>query len=128
MGVKLYFSERKWFMKKRLKALIIKLAHTIDNDDLESIKKESERWQSKTKSKKIMAELLFYFKFFYKTVAEFLKSNKSIPWGAAAISAAVLLYVINPQDLIPDYITVVGYADDMIVVSLFYPIVKDYKT
>jgi len=112
---------------KKLKVLIEKLSKTIDNDDLESIKMKAKSWQSKNKGKKVLSELLFYFKFFYNTVTEFLKSNKSIPWKAAAVSAAVLLYIINPQDLIPDYITIVGYADDMLVISLFYPIVKDYK-
>jgi uncharacterized membrane protein YkvA (DUF1232 family) len=128
LDVKLYFSERKWFMRKRLKVLIMKLAKTIDSDDLESIKIRSERWQSKNKGKELLSNLIFYFKFFYNTIVDFLSNKKNIPWKAAAISAAVLLYVINPQDLIPDYITVAGYADDMLVISLFYPIVKDYKT
>jgi uncharacterized membrane protein YkvA (DUF1232 family) len=120
--------ERKWFMKKKLKKFIKKLALTIDIDDLESIKEKSERWQSKNKGKKLLPNLLFYFRFFYTTIVDFLSNKENVAWGAAAISAAVLIYVINPQDLIPDYITVAGYADDMIVISLFYPILKDYKT
>jgi uncharacterized membrane protein YkvA (DUF1232 family) len=123
-----YFLERKWFMKKKLEKFIKELTQTIDNDDLESIKKKSERWQSKNKGKELLSNLVFYFKFFYNTIVNFLSKKANIPWKAAAISAAVLLYIMNPQDLIPDYITVVGYADDMIVISLFYPIVKDYKT
>jgi len=115
-------------MRKRLKVLIMKLARTIDSDDLESIKTKSERWQSKNKSKVLLSNLLFYFRFFYNTIIDFLSNKENIPWGAAAISAAVLLYVINLQDLIPDYITIAGYADDMLVISLFYPVVKDYKT
>jgi uncharacterized membrane protein YkvA (DUF1232 family) len=117
-----------WFMKKKLKKFIEKLAKTIDSDDLESIKTKSERWQSKNKGKELLSNLLFYFNFFYNTTVDFLSNKENIPWGAAAISAAVLIYIINPQDLIPDYITMVGYTDDMIVISLFYPIVKDYKT
>jgi uncharacterized membrane protein YkvA (DUF1232 family) len=123
-----YFLERKWFMKKKLEKFIKELTQTIDNDDLESIKKKSERWQSKNKGKELLSNLVFYFKFFYNTIVDFLSNKENIPWKAAAISAAVLLYVINPQDLIPDYITIVGYADDMLVISLFYPVVKDYKT
>jgi uncharacterized membrane protein YkvA (DUF1232 family) len=115
-------------MKKKLKALIKKLAQTIDNDDLESIKEKSERWQNKNKGKKFISNLLFYFRFFYNIIVDFLSNKENVAWGAAAISAAVLIYVINPQDLIPDYITVAGYADDMIVISLFHPVVKDYKT
>jgi uncharacterized membrane protein YkvA (DUF1232 family) len=115
-------------MKKKLEKFIKELTKTIDNDDLESIKKESERWQSKNKGKELLSNLVFYFKFFYNTIVDFLSNKENVSWGAAAISAAVLLYIINPQDLIPDYITVAGYADDMLVISLFYPVVKDYKT
>jgi len=128
LDVKLYFSKRMWFMKKKLEKFIKELTKTIDNDDLESIKTKSECWQSKNKDKELLSNLLFYFKFFYNTIVDFLNNKKNIPWKAAAISAAVLLYVINPQDLIPDYITFAGYADDMLVISLFYPVVKDYKT
>jgi len=115
-------------MKKKLEKFIKELTKTIDNDDLESIKTKSECWQSKNKDKELLSNLLFYFKFFYNTIVDFLNNKKNILWKAAAISAAVLLYVINPQDLIPDYITFAGYADDMLVISLFYPVVKDYKT
>jgi uncharacterized membrane protein YkvA (DUF1232 family) len=123
-----YFLERKWFMKKKLEKYIKELTKTIDSDDLESIQAKSERWQNKNKGKELLSKLVFYFKFFYNTIVDFLSNKENIPWKAAAISAAVLLYIINPQDLIPDYITVAGYADDMLVISLFYPVVKDYKT
>jgi uncharacterized membrane protein YkvA (DUF1232 family) len=115
-------------MKKKLEKFIKELTKTIDSDDLESIKTKSERWWNKNKGKELLSNLVFYFKFFYNTIIDFLSKKENIPWKAAAISAAVLLYVINPQDLIPDYITVAGYADDMLVISLFYPVVKDYKT
>jgi uncharacterized membrane protein YkvA (DUF1232 family) len=40
------------------------------------------------------------------------------PWYARAVAAAVVAYAFSPFDLIPDFIPVVGYLDDLIVVPL----------
>lgn len=40
------------------------------------------------------------------------------PWQAKALSAAVAAYAISPIDLIPDFIPILGYLDDLIVVPL----------
>lgn len=40
------------------------------------------------------------------------------PWQAKAISAAVAAYALSPIDLIPDFIPVLGYLDDLLIVPL----------
>jgi uncharacterized membrane protein YkvA (DUF1232 family) len=40
------------------------------------------------------------------------------PWYAKALAAAVVTYALSPFDLIPDFIPVVGYLDDLIIVPL----------
>src|SRR5215471_11941416 len=40
------------------------------------------------------------------------------PWYAKAVAAAVVAYAFSPFDLIPDFIPVIGYLDDLIVVPL----------
>lgn len=40
------------------------------------------------------------------------------PWYAKAVAAAVVAYALSPFDLIPDFIPVLGYLDDLIVVPL----------
>src|SRR5207244_2980619 len=40
------------------------------------------------------------------------------PWYARAIAAAVVAYALSPIDLIPDFIPVIGYLDDLTVVPL----------
>jgi uncharacterized membrane protein YkvA (DUF1232 family) len=39
-----------------------------------------------------------------------------VPWYAKALAAAVAAYALSPIDLIPDFIPVLGYVDDVIVV------------
>jgi uncharacterized membrane protein YkvA (DUF1232 family) len=38
------------------------------------------------------------------------------PWTAKAVAGAVAAYALSPIDLIPDFIPVIGYLDDLLVV------------
>jgi uncharacterized membrane protein YkvA (DUF1232 family) len=41
-----------------------------------------------------------------------------VPWYAKALALAVAAYAASPIDLIPDFIPVVGYLDDLLIVPL----------
>lgn len=41
-----------------------------------------------------------------------------VPWYAKAVAACVVGYAFSPIDLIPDFIPVIGYLDDLIIVPL----------
>lgn len=43
---------------------------------------------------------------------------KNIPWFTIATIALALLYVLNPLDIIPDFIPGVGYIDDLAILSI----------
>jgi uncharacterized membrane protein YkvA (DUF1232 family) len=40
----------------------------------------------------------------------------AVPWYAKALIVAVVAYALSPIDLIPDFIPVLGYLDDLILV------------
>lgn len=40
------------------------------------------------------------------------------PWYAKLVAALVAAYALSPIDLIPDFIPVIGYLDDLIIVPL----------
>ena len=40
------------------------------------------------------------------------------PWLAKAVAAAIAAYALSPIDLIPDFIPVLGYLDDLVLVPL----------
>jgi uncharacterized membrane protein YkvA (DUF1232 family) len=40
------------------------------------------------------------------------------PWHAKAVAIAVAAYAISPIDLIPDFIPILGYLDDLIILPL----------
>ena len=41
-----------------------------------------------------------------------------VPWYAKAFAACVVGYAFSPIDLIPDFIPIVGYLDDLLLVPL----------
>ncbi|QWC23510.1 DUF1232 domain-containing protein [Bacillus haikouensis] len=41
-----------------------------------------------------------------------------VPWYAKLFTACVVAYTLSPIDLIPDFIPVLGYLDDVILVPL----------
>jgi uncharacterized membrane protein YkvA (DUF1232 family) len=61
----------------------------------------------KTKSKQLKTEI----------VALYLASkHPGTPWYAKVLAALIIGYALSPIDLIPDFIPVVGYLDDIILV------------
>ncbi len=41
-----------------------------------------------------------------------------VPWYARAFAAVVAAYAFSPIDLIPDFIPVLGYLDDLVLIPL----------
>ncbi|MBI5806217.1 DUF1232 domain-containing protein [candidate division TA06 bacterium] len=41
-----------------------------------------------------------------------------VPWYAKVAAAATVAYAVSPIDLIPDFIPVLGYLDDLVLVPL----------
>lgn len=41
-----------------------------------------------------------------------------VPWYAKALAVSVVAYAASPIDLIPDFIPVLGYLDDLIIVPI----------
>ncbi len=61
----------------------------------------------KAKSKQLKTEM----------VALYLASkHPRTPWYAKVLAAVIIGYALSPIDLIPDFIPVVGYLDDLIIV------------
>ena len=48
----------------------------------------------------------------------FASRDPRVPWYAKAIAVCVAAYAASPIDLIPDFIPIIGYLDDLIIVPL----------
>lgn len=51
-------------------------------------------------------------------VLYFACKDDRVPWYAKAFTACVVAYAFSPIDLIPDFIPLLGYLDDIIIVPL----------
>jgi uncharacterized membrane protein YkvA (DUF1232 family) len=47
-----------------------------------------------------------------------LATDRSIPFGVRLPVWVLLAYLVSPVDIVPDFVPVVGYADDLIITSL----------
>lgn len=48
----------------------------------------------------------------------FARSHPATPWYAKALGGFVVAYALSPIDLIPDFIPVLGYVDDVILLPV----------
>lgn len=54
-----------------------------------------------------------------ETLALYLAArDPRVPWYAKLLAGAVVAYALSPVDLIPDFVPVLGYLDDLILVPV----------
>jgi uncharacterized membrane protein YkvA (DUF1232 family) len=46
----------------------------------------------------------------------FAARDPRVPWYAKAVAIAVVAYAASPVDLVPDFIPLLGYLDDVVIV------------
>jgi uncharacterized membrane protein YkvA (DUF1232 family) len=46
------------------------------------------------------------------------RNHPDTPWTAKALAVLVVAYAFSPIDLVPDFIPMLGYLDDLIIVPL----------
>ena len=49
---------------------------------------------------------------------------KQIPWNVLAAITGAIIYFVSPVDVVPDFIPVVGYVDDALVIRLALEIAR----
>jgi uncharacterized membrane protein YkvA (DUF1232 family) len=75
---------------------------------------------SATKPKPILARLRDWAREMKRDVTALYLAARDprVPWYAKALALAVAAYALSPIDLIPDFIPVIGYLDDVVIVPL----------
>lgn len=66
-----------------------------------------ERWKSRVRALKTEVHALLL-----------ACRDPRVPWPAKLVAALVVAYAASPIDLIPDFIPVLGYLDDLIILPL----------
>ncbi len=122
------FKRRKKKFQKINENFVSDNAKNITKEDVEKVVKQSSKIWSKFQNGKF-EEYLEEGKTMLSLIKDFWKKEYTqIPWYAMTAIVFALLYVLNPLDLAPDYIPIIGYVDDVTVFSFALTLVnKDLK-
>jgi uncharacterized membrane protein YkvA (DUF1232 family) len=91
----------------------------IDEDDIEVVMDNEEAISEKLSNASPLRKYVELGKIMIGMVKDVKNgSYPNVPWFTIATIVMALLYVLNPLDLIPDFIPGVGYIDDLAVFSI----------
>jgi len=93
--------------------------------DLENLLERQRAIEAKVKKSGKLKRFGADIHLMFSMVRDYLKGNyRSVPWKSIAAIAGALLYVLNPLDVIPDFILAFGFLDDAGVVALCLKMVE----
>ena len=99
-------------------------AHQIEENDVDQTLNRTKSILQKLKNSKWKP-----FKEDVLLLIEMLKAYKNkeystVPWKSISAITFTLLYIINPFDIVPDFIPFVGYVDDISVLGFCLNLVR----
>lgn len=104
-----------------LQHLVKEGAGKLTEDEARKAHGEGEDWMV-GRGKSAPEELIGKFKLLWNFVGDFFRGDPcaKFPWGTVAVAAFGMAYCIWPIDLIPDFIPVAGWLDDLGVIAIVW--------
>jgi uncharacterized membrane protein YkvA (DUF1232 family) len=104
--------------EKQATDIITKEAQKVTPQDVEKVLNKSEEIRRKFESEGPLGKFINDCKLFLALVKDYWHGKyRRIPYWTIAAIVVALLYVLNPFDLIPDFIPGFGQVDDAAVVA-----------
>lgn len=98
----------------------------IDEKDVEIIFENEEEIRDKFSRKRSLKKYIDQAKLMFDMLKDYRRGNyREVPWRSIAGIAVVLLYVLNPFDIVPDFIPAIGFIDDAGVFALGLKLLKN---
>lgn len=118
--------------EEKLKAQFDKVKQKAEDiiDDPDQVKNIAERaWEKAKGLKEPMAEVWEQLKLMIQMIRAWVSGEyREVPTTSLIAIVAGLLYLISPIDLIPDFIPVLGYLDDIFVIGVvFNQVARDLR-
>jgi uncharacterized membrane protein YkvA (DUF1232 family) len=100
--------------EERIREEFNKRSKNVTRDDLKKVVESSDELLAKVKSSSLLSRQLSKIKFLVMMLKDYWNGEyREVPWGIIASIVVVLIYILSPIDLIPDFIPGAGYIDDV---------------
>ena len=104
--------------KEQAAAELKKGAKNITEDDLKKVLDKQNEIEKKFSGHGPLGKFVADMKLLFSVIKDYASGEyREIPWYSIAAIVFALLYVLSPVDLIPDFIPIIGYIDDALVVA-----------
>ncbi|OGP55666.1 MAG: hypothetical protein A2Y65_02825 [Deltaproteobacteria bacterium RBG_13_52_11] len=104
--------------RKQARAIVTRDARQVTEQDVENVLNKSEELRRRFETGGPLGKFVDDFKLLFAVVRDYRHGRyRKIPFWTIAAIVAGFLYVLNPFDLIPDFIPLVGQIDDAAVVA-----------
>lgn len=111
----MFSKKKKEIDEKYLKSGAVK----IKDDDLELAENSQEQISKKILNSGTLRKYAELAKIMFGMLKDYRRgSYTNVPWFTIASIGFALLYILNPMDLMPDFIPGIGYVDDFAIMTI----------
>jgi len=111
-------------------------ASRIEEADLRNLIDKRDEIESKLAKSPVFTKFIDDVKLLFSLTKDYIDgSYRKVPFRTIASIAATLLYIVNPIDIVPDFIPGVGLLDDVLIIAVCLRLVakdlqdyRDWKT
>ncbi|XKH02408.1 DUF1232 domain-containing protein [Marinobacter nauticus] len=97
----------------------------ISQADLEALLARQKTIEEKVRNSGHLNRFNTAIKLMFSLLRDYWQGNyRAVPWKSIAAIAGALIYVLNPLDLIPDFLAGLGFLDDASVVAFCLKLVE----
>lgn len=112
--------------QKQAQKELNKEARNVEEKDLEKVLSKREKIENKILKNETIDKYVGKAKTMFSLVKDYRSGHyREVPWKSIAAITGALLYVLNPFDLIPDLIPMIGLMDDASVLAVCLKMVND---
>ena len=97
---------------------------TFYDEDINNVFENEETIMNKMQDEHLI-EFMEYVKLFFYMLKDFVtRKYTEVPIGTIIAIVGTLLYILNPIDIIPDFIPLAGYLDDASIIATCIKAIK----